>query len=659
MAARVPAVGKRVGGATYLHVSAIAATDEGTRRKVDRAASLADGQPWNVVKVTRDAVSLLLYEEFDEAAFPALLRSARVDLEDGTVSVTDYEKRANPPILHRKETLLPPNDPWRPAFAALTRLAEDHGLFKDSTRIGTRNAWRARLHAAGLEIHGYRLVPQAVEPVDVARHKTAITRRDLAQPMQLMTSHGVVASGRTVFDYGCGQGDDVAALAANGFEAFGWDPHHAPDGPRKAADVVNLGFVLNVIEDPLERVETLKAAWSFAGKAMSVAAMIAGKSPISGLRPYRDGYLTARGTFQKYYTQHELRDFIRDALGEAPIGLAPGIFAVFRDKDLEQEALLRRRSQRPGLPISLKAPERGRPTRGDRALRPVAARPGIAETLATELQEFWGLAVNLGRMPDADELPGDLLARFQAARVSAARAAEICLGRFDGKALEAAARTRREDLLVHFALTLFPGAPRYATLPRSIQRDVKAFLGSHAAAFADAKALLFSAGRPEAVRAGVDIALGAGLGGMRDDRTFRLHVPSLNRLPAVLRVLVGCAGVLQGGVEAADFVDIKLDGPRLSIITCDDAAKPLPVVVERVRVNLGRLKIRSERPEGLMLYLKSRYLPPDDPARERQSVFDSAVLATGLVDENGRGPPAHETAPLLAQVQGSGSVVRT
>ena len=471
--------------------------------------------------------------------------------------------------------------------------------------------------------------------------------------MQLMVTHGVVASGRTVFDYGCGQGDDVAALVANGFEAFGWDPHHAPGGPRKAADVVNLGFVLNVIEDPLERAETLKAAWSFAGKAMSVAAMIAGKSPVSGLRPYRDGYLTARGTFQKYFAQHELRDFIRDALGEAPIGLAPGVFAVFRDKDLEQEVLLRRRSQRPGLPTSLEAPEWERPTRGGRALRPVAARLGIAGTLATELQEFWGLAVNLGRMPDGDELPDNLLARLQAARVSAARAAEVCLGRFGGKALEAAARTRREDLLVHFALTLFPGAPRYATLPRSIQRDVKAFLGSHAAALADAKALLFSAGRPEAVRAGVDIALEAGLGGMRDDRTFRLHVPSLNRLPAVLRVLVGCAGVLQGGVEAADFVDIKLDGPRLSIITCDDAAKPLPAIMERIRVDLGRLRIRSERPEGLMLYLKSRYLALDDPDRGQQALFDRAVLDTKLVDEQGRGPPAQEVGPLLAQISGA------
>jgi hypothetical protein len=96
----------------------------------------------------------------------------------------------------------------------------------------------------------------------VARHKTAIARRDLSQPMQLAVAHGVLPPGSTVFDYGCGLGDDVAALSAAGFEAFGWDPHHAPEGPRRPADLVNLGFVMNVVEDRHERAETLKAAWS-------------------------------------------------------------------------------------------------------------------------------------------------------------------------------------------------------------------------------------------------------------------------------------------------------------------------------------------------------------------------------------------------------------
>jgi SAM-dependent methyltransferase len=59
--------------------------------------------------------------------------------------------------------------------------------------------------------------------------------------MQLMMRWGIIRQEFSVLDYGCGQGDDVALLQANGYEAFGWDPHHAPDGPRRSADVVNLG----------------------------------------------------------------------------------------------------------------------------------------------------------------------------------------------------------------------------------------------------------------------------------------------------------------------------------------------------------------------------------------------------------------------------------
>jgi len=52
--------------------------------------------------------------------------------------------------------------------------------------------------------------------------------------------------------YGCGLGADIRGLRELGFDAYGWDPVHAPDGPQADADVVNLGYVLNVIEDPAE-----------------------------------------------------------------------------------------------------------------------------------------------------------------------------------------------------------------------------------------------------------------------------------------------------------------------------------------------------------------------------------------------------------------------
>ncbi|HEX3982780.1 MAG TPA: DNA phosphorothioation-associated putative methyltransferase, partial [Acidisoma sp.] len=263
------------------------------------------------------------------------------------------------------------DDPRRPAFAALTRLAEEHNLFAEPHRIGTRKAWLERVEAAGLIIQGAKLLRRETTPVDVVRHRTAIIRRDLSQPVQMLVSHRIVTESTTVLDYGCGQGDDVAALAANGFQAFGWDPHYAPDGPRCAADIVNLGFVLNVIEDRHERAETLLAAYSFARRALSVAVMPLGKYTFNGLRPYGDGYVTARGTFQKYFAQQELRDFIAKALDEAPVAFAPGIFVVFRDKELEQEILLKRQARDIVRPVGLRPPERDR--------RAVPARPELTE----------------------------------------------------------------------------------------------------------------------------------------------------------------------------------------------------------------------------------------------------------------------------------------
>ena len=632
--------GKRVGGALYLHVSAIPGAELAMRERIERAVVAAERPDWNVVKVQGDAVSLLTYEAFDEVAFPALLAAVRVNLSDGIVTRTDYRARDNPPILHRKETLLRPDDPRRPAFAALTRLAEQHKLFAESHRIGTRKAWMDRVKAAGLVVQGARLLSREVVPVDVVRHRTAIIRRDLSQPMQMLVAHRIVTESTTVLDYGCGQGDDVAALAAGGFEAFGWDPHYAPDGPRRPADVVNLGFVLNVIEDRHERAETLIAAYSFARRALSIAVMPLSKYTFDGLKPYGDGYVTARGTFQKYFAQQELRDFIAEALGDAPIAFAPGIFVVFRDKELEQEVLLKRQARALVRPVGLRPPEREK--------RVVPARPELAERIRPELDTLWAALVERGRVLDVEEFPNKLIALLHAAKVAPGRAVDLCLSDpASREQLAAAAATRREDLLIHFALTVFPGAPHYTTLARSIQRDLRAFFGSHAAAMQEANALLFSVGKAEAVRDGLSTAVTAGLGAMRDGNTFRMYAPVLNRLPAVLRVLVGCAGVLRGGTQGADFIDIKTDGRRIGFIACIDATARLPVYTERTRVDLGRLRVTVDQPKGMILYLKGRFLPCDAPDAAKQLLFDQKLIAAGLVNEEGEGPDYAELKDIM------------
>lgn len=68
------------------------------------------------------------------------------------------------------------------------------------------------------------------------------------------------------FGYGCGRGDDLRHLSMLGYDASGWDPVHQPDNARRQAPVVNIGYVVNVIEDFTERQETLRRAWALAGE---------------------------------------------------------------------------------------------------------------------------------------------------------------------------------------------------------------------------------------------------------------------------------------------------------------------------------------------------------------------------------------------------------
>src|SRR5690606_16545703 len=96
----------------------------------------------------------------------------------------------------------------------------------------------------------------------VQRHLTALSRTSLSAPIQSLLRFGLLDVGQSLFDYGCGRGDDIAGLAEQGFKVGGWDPHYAPDREIHLADVVNLGFVINVIEDPAERVEAIQRAFS-------------------------------------------------------------------------------------------------------------------------------------------------------------------------------------------------------------------------------------------------------------------------------------------------------------------------------------------------------------------------------------------------------------
>ena len=258
----------------------------------------------------------------------------------------DYSGNINPPILHRKEALLPPDHPRRAVFAALTQTEEAEGLYEHTNTIGFKLNWERLLAQEGLALQGHQLC-RVVNGATPARSISRVPHSTLQDGDHSITSVlqagekpvGVwpASNGNRFFDYGCGQGADVNGLRALGYEANGWDPVYRPHCSLVTADVVNLGYVINVIEDPAERLETLCNAHRLARKLLVVSALIQKTVQSSSVLPFSDGLLTRRKTFQKFYDQQEFQQFIEDALESTAIPVALGVFYVFRDSAEQQD----------------------------------------------------------------------------------------------------------------------------------------------------------------------------------------------------------------------------------------------------------------------------------------------------------------------------------
>lgn len=168
----------------------------------------------------------------------------------------------------------------------------------------------------------------------IQRHLTALSRTSLSAPVQMLVRHGLLRPGMTFFDYGCGRGSDVSALSSDGVAASGWDPHYLPEAIIAPADAVNLGFVVNVIEDSAKRIDAITKAFGLARTVMSISVMLYG-GDLPG-KPYQDGFLTSRNTFQKYFSQSELKDYIEQVLQRDVFMVGPGVAFVFANIEAEQ-----------------------------------------------------------------------------------------------------------------------------------------------------------------------------------------------------------------------------------------------------------------------------------------------------------------------------------
>ena len=583
-------IGKRLPEAIYIHQSAIGLLPAQLATfvlKITKALKINSKQ-WQLLKLyKRDfKLTLLSYPTFFDEPYPSLSKSYTVDLSKLTVREANYGKSDNPPILHRRETFVAPDHPQIDFFSSFRQEGEAIGLYENTRIIGFKQSWERVIRRKGYYLDNEaRLKPLGEKPNrtstnpfsgDIERHKTAISRDKLSVPLFLIAQRGYLNGEYTVLDYGCGKGDDLRELEEHSVDCMGWDPAHRPDPDIEACDIVNLGFVINVIEDKEERAETLRRAYEYTNKLLVVSAMLGNERIYERFKPFKDGVITGRNTFQKYYAQGELQQFVETTIDDNAIALGPGVFAVFKDKLEEQNYLLKRQRTRHQW-RQLTA----------RTTKPVSKK--VARDLFNKhraiFEDFWYTCLDLGRLPARDEFEQHNQIRQIAG--SHNKAFLLCADHFDEQQFEQAQQERTNDLLVYFALSFFKKRPAYVRMPLSLKRDVKAFFEKYTDARDQGKALLFSVSEPQAifdacVKAS-DTLPASQLNGQHD---FIFQQQYLNQCPKELRVYVGCATQLYGELDNIHLIKAHITSGKVSLLAYDDWDKETPLLRERIKINM-------------------------------------------------------------------------
>lgn len=651
-------VGKKLPKAVYLHKSALASVDEQLQTLAyQQVATLGlEEQEWDILKFHRDSykLTLLSYPSFISDAYPALSKSISIDLAKQQCKETCYQKTDNPPILHRKELMVSPDSPHYEDFCHITQEGELAGLYENSRAIGFKRSWESLLESKGYTLVDGRLFRAAAveksEGKTIDRHKTALSRDDLSTPMKSLANHGFLNGRFSVFDYGCGHGDDLRELEAHGITAQGWDPNWRPDGEKIRADLVNLGFVINVIEDIEERVDALLGAWKLTDKLLVIAAMLGSDTHIRKFKSYKDGVITSRNTFQKYYSQAELQNFIEQVLEEEPVAVGPGVFYVFRDKEEEQLYLANKGRRR----------QRWRQLSQKTARIPKTQK--ILEEHSDLIQQFWERCLELGRLPALEEV--EARAEIKKYLGSPKQAFKLACQKYEQDDFNRSELQRKDELLIYFALQMFCKRRPYRSMPKQLKRDIKAFFGNYRNAMDESKELLFSLAKPELIENQCEQANKALPASILNSRhSLILHTQFIDLLPIELQLYIGCATQLYGELDGMDLVKIHIRSGKLTLMSYDGFAdQPLPMLRERIKINMraGRIEFFDygygdslDNYEPQPLYWKSKLIDESFADYKKQCSFDRKLDEMHLLDSTrGYGPSLPELTSLLMHKNG-------
>jgi DNA phosphorothioation-associated putative methyltransferase len=627
------ALGKLLPSAFYIHRSALECLDPLLQAYEALARQQFQSEPnFTLIKVHLEQfkLSYLSYPDFDADPHPALHSSIQVNLGNGEITSRDYSKTRNPPILHRKETFVARSYPRYAEFAHLTQQQENLGLLNESRQIGTQQAWTQRLSQQGFMLHDHAIAcplhcsPQAdapsqpllsIEPPTIARYKAAIVRKELSKPVRLALEAELFEPQTSFFDYGCGHGSDLQHLRQKGYQSNGWDPHYQPDALRCPADIVNLGYIINVIEDPAERRQVLLNAWDLTQKVLIVAAQVLIEDSSRGIIAYSDGIITRRNTFQKYYEQQELKAYIDQVLGVDAIPVALGICFIFRDETQAQSfrsSRFRSRAATPRVRLNLQR----------------------FETHRELLQPLMDFYTERGRLPNSTEAESLDLNALQTEFGSLRRAFQLVLKATNVSEWDAISDKHRQDILVYLALCHFDRRPRFRDLSELLQNDIKGLFGSYQQACAAADLMLISLGEPGFIATCCQCSVI----GRFTNSGLLVHISALEELDPMLRLYEGCASRTIGRMSEATLIKFHINKPKISYLFYQDFdTEPHPKLRSRMQIDLRDLQVSYQDYNSDMdcpiLHWKESYVTASYPHKEKFAKLTRQEQAWGVLDD--------------------------
>ncbi|WP_241844683.1 DNA phosphorothioation-associated putative methyltransferase [Kitasatospora sp. CB01950] len=432
---------------------------------------------------------------------------------------------------------------------------------------------------------------------------TAISRSGLSVPARQAVLDLQILPGGAVLDYGCGRGEDVRVLQGMGCDAVGWDPFYQPDVLVAPASVVLLTYVLNVIEDPAERRQTLQRAWDLAGTVLIVSARLTWeRSKVNG-EEFNDGLLTRRNTFQHLYRAAELRTYVEGVTGVRAVSASPGIIYAFKDDSARL---------------------------GHLARRIITDDQWLASTDTTSaVAAIVDHVERRGRPPRLEELPlatAQLLGNVRPVEIN-----RLVRQSADPAKVEEGGKRSTLNTLLFLAVELFNGRGPFASLPLTVQLDIRAFFTSYKEACQRADRLLLKLRDDTYIRG----AMNASSVGKLTPTALYVHRRAMDRMPTVLRLYEHCASIAAGRPQAWTLAKLFHQGRAVSWLDYPEFdSDPHPRLLTSYQVDLGTFEAShhsyGERGNRPLLHRKHEFLHPDDADAAKYRRLTEAEVRAGL-----------------------------